>query len=251
MYLSCSSTSMVRMLAPWLPRSWMVSSTAASDPQSHTRRFLSYMDPAEGPNMGWTEHTFLLDPMSLSFSMKGDFSDAMSKMSVSSPQMESSFSSIPAVLDMGTETITVSAHLQSSSVSPFPADGSMMSTLCPDCLNRSASQRPIFPYPPMMAMCLSTDAFLGRAACASIDSCMRILQIVSAYTGFIPFSRANPLYLSMTFRSTSMFLTAALVLTLFAPTCFASSSLLLASSRIWKSMFLISSLISFSSIVIP
>ena len=128
--------------------------------------------------------------------------------------------------------MTESAHLASSRTSPFPEEGSMMSTRWPAPFSRSANQRPIFPYPPTMAMWRIRAAVLGREACISMDSCMRILQTCSAYTGFIPFSRANPLYLSMTLFSWGMFLTAAFLETLSSPTSLASSSLLLMRDRI-------------------
>ena len=90
--------------------------------------------------------------MSFSTSMNGDFSEATSKMSVSGLQISSSFLSTDPVRDIGTDTMTESAHLASSMTSPFPEDGSMMSTRWPASLSRSANQRPIFPYPPTIAM---------------------------------------------------------------------------------------------------
>ena len=139
--------------------------------------------------------------MSVSVSMNGDLSDATSNIRVSGLHISSSFCRTDPVREMGTETMTASAHFASSRTRPFPDEGSMTSTRWPAPFKRSANQRPILPYPPTMAMWRILEVVLGSAAWISMDSCMRILQIFSAYTGFIPFSRANPRYLSMTLFS--------------------------------------------------
>ena len=56
----------------------------------------------------------------------------------------------------------------------------MMSTRCPAPLSRSANQRPIFPYPPMIAMWWAFEAVLGMAAWSSTDSCMSVRETLSA-----------------------------------------------------------------------
>ena len=178
--MSCSSTGMMRMLAPWLSSSSRVSSTASFDPQSQRTTLRLYIDLAEGPNIGWTEQIFLLRPSSLTVSRKGDLRDAMSKIRVSGPQIVSSFLSMSSVREMGIDTMTTSAHFASSTVSPLPAEGSIMSTRWPDLASISDIQRPIFPYPPMIATCLVLAAGLGSDAWTSIDSCMSILQMLSA-----------------------------------------------------------------------
>ncbi len=96
--------------------------------------------------------------------MNDDFMEAMLKIRVSSPQISSSFWSTDLKRKIGTEMMTWSAHLASSKTKPFPEDGSMMSTRWPNCLSRSANQRPILPYPPMIAMWCTLDAVRGSAA---------------------------------------------------------------------------------------
>ncbi len=240
----------MRMLPPLFPRIDTASDTATLQPQSQIMTFLSYIDSADGPNIGWTEHTFLLDAISFSTGIIGVFRDVRSNIRASGPHIPSKRSRMSPVTDIGTETMTTSEDDASDSVRPLSEAGSIISTVSPNADSILENHPPIFPEPPTTDTFLCLPSAWNIDAWAATDSSMTALHTLSATSGSIPFAEAKSRYLPTTRSSTEISLISFPEPILYSPILFATSRRFLIASRISMSAFLISSLSSSSPMII-